>query len=113
MPHLGIDKAIPGMVLMEDVAHMNGRILMRAGSEITEKNLRVLKTWGILTVNVAQETSGAGHEQGGRPSVSPEQRRAAEARLQDLFRHADLTHPAMAEIYEYRIQRLLDDPERD
>lgn len=112
MPHLGIEKIEPGMVLLEDVVHMNGRILMRAGSEITDKNLRILKTWGILTVNIAQdEQAAAGADD--PPAADPELIRAVEEGLRDRFRHADLAHPALAEIYRYRVRQALDgtDPE--
>ncbi|MCC6207610.1 MAG: hypothetical protein IT488_05620 [Gammaproteobacteria bacterium] len=106
MPHLGIERIEPGMVLMEDVVHMNGRILIRAGCEITEKNLKVLKTWGILTVNVAEEAPGADAEEA--QTASPEQIHAAEERFRALFRHAELSHPALAEIHRYRVRRFLD-----
>jgi hypothetical protein len=106
MPHLSVDKINPGMILIEDVVHMNGRILMRADNELTEKHIKILKTWGILTVNVVQnEQAAAGTTD--KPVVSPEECRAVEERLRKLFRHADLAHPALAEIFRYRVSESL------
>ncbi|MBK8162773.1 MAG: hypothetical protein IPK65_06390 [Gammaproteobacteria bacterium] len=107
-----MEKIEPGMVLLEDVVHMNGRILMRAGSEITDKNLRILKTWGILTVNITQDAQAvAGADD--TPAADPEQIRAVEEGLRDLFRHADLSHPALAELYRHRVRQALDGTERE
>lgn len=107
MPQFSVDKVSPGMILDEDVVHMNGRILMRAGNEITDKHIKILKTWGILTVNIAQDdqtTAGASNQL----PVSPGQYRAAEERLKNLFRHADISQPALAEIFGHRVRESLD-----
>ena len=44
-----------GMVLGEDVKDLSGRMLLKAGIEIEEKHLRILRTWGILGVTVRGE----------------------------------------------------------
>ena len=46
------DKLQAGMVVAADVANMDGMLLMPAGCEISERHLRILRTWGIPEVAI-------------------------------------------------------------
>ncbi len=40
-----------GMSLGEDI-EFKGRIILRTGSELSEKNIKIFKTWGITEVHI-------------------------------------------------------------
>ena len=43
MPTLLTDDLAPGMVLAQDVKDRSGRLLVRTGTELTERSLKVLR----------------------------------------------------------------------
>lgn len=45
----------PGKILVEDVYNFQGLLLLKKNTYLTEKNLRMLKSWGISEVMVAGE----------------------------------------------------------
>jgi len=49
---LTIEELIPGMVLAEAVHNHQDQLLLDAGRKITEKTIRVFKSWGIRRVAV-------------------------------------------------------------
>ena len=55
MPTLVTEDLAPGMVLDQDVKDRSGRLLVRSGSELTERSLRVLRTWGVVEVRVLED----------------------------------------------------------
>ena len=57
----------PGMVVAKDVKDQGGRIMLRAGNEISEKHLGILKKWGIHDVDV----EGHGEEERLRAPAYP------------------------------------------
>lgn len=80
------------MVLAADVHNGQGMLLLKKGVALTEKNLRMLKSWGIETLRVRQ----TGGEAADRPDpgINPEKtEKAIEARFGDT-----LADPVMAEI---------------
>jgi hypothetical protein len=52
MPSVGLDAVAPGAVLSAPVADFHGNLLLDAGAELTPRNLRVLKSWGVTMVEV-------------------------------------------------------------
>ncbi|MBU4315998.1 MAG: hypothetical protein KKF30_01850 [Proteobacteria bacterium] len=42
----------PGMVIAEDALNFQGLLLLKANTVITEKNLKMLKSWGVTSVNI-------------------------------------------------------------
>jgi hypothetical protein len=58
MPILNLADAKPGMVLTEAVYNHQDRLLMGAGRRISEKSLRVFKSWGVATVAVRGGAAG-------------------------------------------------------
>lgn len=107
MPEITIDKLEPGMVLARDAVHVNGRVLLEAGTIIAQKHLRMLKAWGVFSVVVdggAIEPATNDH-----PAADPdaERYRAAWESLAPRFRHADMSHPVIAELFRYRLRKTL------
>ncbi|WP_319560003.1 HDOD domain-containing protein [Marispirochaeta sp.] len=82
-----------GMVLAEDVHDMYGRRLLTAGSVINEKNLDILKTWGISDVAVTIESKIAVGTQG-QEEAEPVPEESLE-----LFSTVDRNDPLMREIW--------------
>lgn len=102
MEVLPLDAIKSGMVLASDVKDRNGRILLSAGSEITERHLRIFKMWGILTVQVQGEET----VQSPLPVTSErdsEQIERVEKEVEKLFCHHDLSHPFIKELFRLAI----------
>ncbi len=97
MKRLTLDAIEPGMILATEVKDRNGRVLLSAGAEITEKHLRIFKMWGILGAMVlGGQTEEEPHK---HPlEIDPDQLRKAEQRTADLFCHNDLNHPFIKEL---------------
>lgn len=95
---VALDAIKPGMVLGGDVKDRNGRILLTAGSEITEKHLRIFRMWGIHTVSVRDEIGEEGPQEEAS-EIDPVQFQVAEEKVKVLFRHHDLNHPFIKELF--------------
>jgi hypothetical protein len=102
-----IDKIQPGMKLAGDVKDQTGRILLTAGHEVSERHLKIFRMWGVSEADIE------GVEANNAPRVSPppmDQEPAGEgeeAAARVRFRHVDLNHPAMRELYQLHIQRIV------
>ena len=101
--NIRLEKLNFGMVLAQNVKDRNGRVLLTAGQAINDKNLKMLKAWGIadVLVNVAGEKP---------ETVSASQNEApklgkVEQEMRDLFRHADKRHPAVRELFNICLAR--------
>ena len=87
-----------GMVLAGDAKDLNGRVLMKSGAKITEKHLKILKSWGV-TEAVVQKATKEEIEDAGRKDLNPELLDKAEAEVTRFFSHADRSHPAVKELF--------------
>ena len=98
-----LDDLKPGMTLSADLFGSGGRLLLPAGTELTDRHLRYFNMWGVGEV----EVQGDERIQDPTATVAPAVRAAIEARLGALFRHADLTHPATAQVFACCLAREL------
>jgi len=87
-----VDDLAPGMVLGESVHDGQGRLLMSAGTELTERHLRAFQLWGVMAVKIR----GAAGEEEALPDISPEAIAAARDRILPRFARNDLQHPLIA-----------------
>ncbi len=104
MSMVSAENLVPGMVLAADVRDRNGRLLLKAGVELTDKHLHILRTWGTVEADII----GADENPENTPrasAIAPELRAAIEKEITPLFRHADLGQPAMKELLRIRIER--------
>jgi hypothetical protein len=92
-----------GMLLAEDVRDQQGRLLMPAATELTERHLRAFQLWGILGVKIRRP--GEEVESAERP-VPPELQAEAEAIVQERLRHNTGADPVIAELREICIARV-------
>jgi hypothetical protein len=99
MPTVIVEKLEPGMVIKADVRDPLDRLLVAAGTVVTDRHSKILEKWGIRVVDVVGD---AGADQ--KP-VSAETVDDAQRVLQDRFHHADLNHPFTAELFNQCVQR--------
>jgi hypothetical protein len=98
------DNLMPGMLLAADVHDRNGRLLLGAGTELTDKHIYVFRTWGVVEADI----EGVDEDEAGQPfagTVDPDQWAVAESEIQPLFRHVDPGHPAMVQLLRLSIMR--------
>jgi len=94
---LVIDSLETGMVLDQDVHDRSGRLLLGAGSTLTQKHLMIFRTWGIEEVSIEGVEAGDTHAV--LPEdVTQEQLDAAEDLLRPIFVNAGTEHPVMQEL---------------
>ncbi len=97
MALLDIDSLTPGMKVGKDVVEASGQVLLRTGTEITEKHLRVLRSWGIQQVEI-EGPKPPDSEDALLARATPAVLDRAHAAVAERFHHADPGHPAIAEL---------------
>lgn len=93
-----------GAVLAADVVDRSGRVLLRSGSTIEDRHLRILVMWGVTEVDVAGEPGVHPEEE---PSVEDDVRAAVERETAAMFALANRDHPAMEELVRLSVVRRL------
>ncbi len=93
-----------GMELTADVNDQNGRLLLRAGTVVSDRELRLFKMWGIAELDIA----GPEDDSEGTPGavLDPELAAMYEPIARELFRHADLEHPIVEQLLQECTLRL-------
>ncbi len=91
MPTLSINDAEPGMHLAADVNDRNGRPLLKAGTELTDKHIKVFKTWGITQIQIQGDASQDPFQE--ILAAHPEYAIEADTVARELFQHTESTHP--------------------
>ncbi len=98
-----------GMILGHDIIHGNGLVLLKAGEEITEKHLRILKMWGITEADIKgidkEEMLGKA-----TADIDPRVLEEAAVKVNEIFRHADREHPFIKELIRLVTLRLARHP---
>ncbi|MEP6572202.1 MAG: hypothetical protein ABJD11_05880 [Gemmatimonadota bacterium] len=95
---IATDDLAVGMVVAEDVADQQGRLLLGAGTTLTERHLRAFLMWGIRGIRVR----GADDEEIVAPlPVSAERLAEAEELLRPHFQHCEMSDPVIAELFMY------------
>lgn len=102
---LAVDDLHPGIAVVEDVYDPQGRLLMSAGTELTERHLRACQLWGITRVRVRAEGLPPETEAGG---PTPEQIAQAELETRARFRNTDPAHPLVVELFRLGVIRAAD-----
>lgn len=99
-----LEQAQPGMELAADAMDRNGQLLAKAGKELSEKELRLFKMWGVREVDIVGSDDLVEEEQNSVQDlvVEPQHRDAA----RDRFRHCDLNHPVVALLLDECARRI-------
>lgn len=95
-----IDKLKPGMTLAEEVRDINGRLLLKKDKKIASTHIRIFKIWGVTEVNIRGNN---GNKAPADNPVDPELLAKIEKETRHLFRHVDLEHPAVKEIFRISV----------
>jgi hypothetical protein len=105
------DNLLPGMILGADVRDRSGRLLLGTGTELSERHLFILRTWGVVEVEIAGEEE-RGDDPKSTKTIDPTLCAAIEKKIAPLFCHVDNTHPAIKELISMRILREAADDKR-
>jgi hypothetical protein len=89
-----------GMVLEKDVKNSHGQILIRSGSELTERHLTLIRSWGVTEAAVKGNLN-ARLDLLEMQDIKPEAYARAEAALLPRFQCAGLSDPVMGELFRY------------
>ena len=92
MAFILIDELEIGQALAEDLLSSKGQLMLPAGTKLTEKHIRVFKNRGIEEV----EVKGEGEED---EELDPEMVQAAKVQITPAFKHNDMDHPMMAQLF--------------
>ncbi len=95
----------PGMELHSDVLDASGRLLAKADTVLTEKHIKVLKTWGILHAQI-KDGNEPEEPETETPPPSAEILALAAEQATGLFSHSNRQHPAMQVLYDISVQRI-------
>jgi hypothetical protein len=106
MPRIQLRQLQAGQKLAKDALNAYGRLLLKAGTTIDERHLEILRTWGIVEVDIAG--TGAEPNQSdvsftALPEVVKEQ---INQRLMEQFKLCNLHHPLLKELILYQRTRL-------
>ncbi len=95
---INLEDLKPDMLLADDVQALNGRVLLRSGSRITEKHIGIFKAWGVTEADISGVSKDDIDDSTAEeidPKVLSLAREAAERR----FRLAGTAHPLLEELF--------------
>ena len=93
-----------GMTLTRSVFNRQGLLLLKGDVELSEQNIRVLKSWGIDAVSIKGEDEGGQSKEEKNKSNSVFTS-LVESQLREKFA-GTLEHPAMVEIMRVAVRIL-------
>jgi len=98
MPALRLEQLQVGMELDGDVLDRNGQPLVRAGTVLSEKDLRRFKMWGVAEVDIVGE--GGQAEELVSVAIDPALLEQYQPEVRRLFKHTNLEHPFIAQLFQ-------------
>jgi len=104
MGTINISDLRAGMVLAAEVRNLNGQVLLGAGTAISAEQVRTLKAWGIMEVDVAGLDRAAVTREA-TASLNPQVKAKVKAELDQLFSRTNREHPAMEELHRLAVLR--------
>lgn len=104
-----VENLAAGMLLKSDVCDRSGRMLLPAGGELTDRHLKIFRTWGVLEADIEDGGSLDTSLALTSVDVDPVRLAAAEEAVHQLFRLNDPEHPAIRELMRLCIIRKVSD----
>jgi putative nucleotidyltransferase with HDIG domain len=98
MGRINVDHVEPGMVLASDLIHSNGRFLLGKGVILDPSRLRILKIWGVQSVEVEGSSDEMKSLQEDR--IDPSILQSAEDWTKRRFSKSNLDHPFIQELFD-------------
>lgn len=93
-----VDEIVPGMILAEDVYDRNGRFLLARGLEVSAKHIRVLKIWGITSVEIVGVNESDGNNSG-KSQIDAKLIRKAAQMISRRFSRLDMESEVVKELF--------------
>jgi HD-like signal output (HDOD) protein len=95
-----VDNLEVGMVLSEDVRDINSRLLLTKGQKIQSNHIRIFKIWGITEASIvgSQDT-----KKNTELNIDPDELERITEETKFLFKHVDLSHPAIQELFRISV----------
>lgn len=84
-----------GMTLNADVCDPNGRFLLGTGCELSEKHLKALNAWGVISVDICDADMPDDKD---KFTLSPEISIVLEEQINARFCHNDMDSPFIKEL---------------
>ena len=101
MAKISTQKLLAGMKVATPVVDPYGNILIAESEELTNKHLRLLKTWGVEEVTILDpQEQGEMAAEGWDASLISNCRKV----LLPIFKKANLDHPVMEEVLKQAIR---------
>jgi HD-like signal output (HDOD) protein len=104
MATIAVEQIEPGMVLAADLKDRSGRFLLSKGVKISEKHLKIIKTWGVVEADIDGITEEDINEKQ-TADIDPLILEAAQRVERNRFIHADLDHKAVRHLFTICVRR--------
>jgi hypothetical protein len=105
MAFLDVDEIEPGMVLKSDVRTSKGHTLLVAGTEITARHIRILKSRDIDSIDIVGADDLYDIQNGAISQILPIE---ATAPISELFANTNASHPFIKELMRLCTQRAIE-----
>jgi len=86
-----------GMMVLTPVSNKHGNVLLKTGDTLTEKNIVLLKSWGITEVDI-ESSDRHQAEETANDALSPETMAAIDKEVQEMFPEFE-DNPLMEKLY--------------
>lgn len=87
-----------GMIVEEAVTDSAGRVLIPAGTSLTDRHLKLIKSWGIVEVGVLEP-------QDAESPAAGDLSEALNERVRSRFSEVDLEHPLLSQLLATALER--------
>jgi len=100
MTLIKIKQAQSGQSLKSDAIGLNGRILLSTGTTLNDKHLEVLKSWGVVEIDVVGDNITVNEEIAVHfDNLPAKTKQQIIDELNDRFSLCDQNHPFIKELY--------------
>jgi len=100
MKTVALDQVMSGMTLSADALDRSGRLLVTSGTEITDKQIRLMRMWGVTHIKVECQAEEESSSLQATTSVE-----VGETDVKDLFRHTDKEFPPVSYLMTLCLKR--------
>lgn len=93
------------MALKTAVSDRSGRLLLPAGVELSDKHLKIFRTWGVTEADIVSNSNVESESAPALISGDPAVIAAAQDAVEQLFIHNDQQHPLINELIRICVAR--------
>lgn len=106
MPRIKLTQLQAGQQLDKDALNAHGRLLLKAGTIIAVKHLEILRTWGVVEVDIVGDGQEPAEPDLYFSSLPAATREQIHQQLRRQFKHCNLHHPLIKELLLYQRARV-------